>query len=68
MTTAPVLPVENEADPTPEPPPVRRYLVLNDQDEPVNITLWDGITPWHPGEGLRAVPEPEPEPEPDAPG
>lgn len=59
MATAPVLPVENEANPTPEPPPVRRYLVLNDQDEPVNVTLWDGITPWHPGEGLRAVPEPE---------
>jgi hypothetical protein len=53
--------VENEANPTPEPPPIRRYLVLNDQGEPVNITLWDGITPWHPGEGLRAVPEPEPE-------
>lgn len=22
----------------------------------VNTVLWDGETPWHPGEGLRAVP------------
>lgn len=50
----------SQSAPAPEPL-IRRYLVLNDQGEPVNITLWDGITPWHPGEGLRAVPEPEPE-------
>lgn len=53
----------SQSAPAPEPL-IRRFLVLNEQEELVNIVLWDGVTPWHPGEGLRAMPEPEP----DAPG
>lgn len=36
-----------------------RYVVLDDADEVVNVVLWDGETPWEPGEDLRAVPEAE---------
>lgn len=36
-----------------------RYIILNEAGEVVNTVLWDGVAPWEPGEGLRAVPEAE---------
>jgi len=36
-----------------------RYVVVNEDGEVVNMVLWDGVTDWHPGEGLRAIPETE---------
>jgi hypothetical protein len=50
---------------------LRRYVIVNQAGEAVNETLWDGITPWHPGQGLEAVPADQwqaapPAPRPDA--
>lgn len=39
-----------------EPKP---YVVLDADGEVVNVVLWDGVTDWHPGEGLKAIPETE---------
>ena len=41
---------------TAEPIP---YIVMNADGEMVNVVLWDGVTDWHPDEGLRAIPETE---------
>jgi len=35
------------------------YVVLDADGEVVNLVLWDGVTDWHPGEGLKAIPETE---------
>jgi hypothetical protein len=45
-----------------------RYVVLNEAGEVVNVVLWDGVSEWHPGEGLRAVLETEHSAPPTAPG
>jgi len=36
-----------------------QYAVLNAEGQCVNRVLWDGIAPWSPPEGCRAVPDPE---------
>lgn len=41
----------------PEAPAARPYVVVNAVGTVVNRIVWDGVTPWHPGEGLEAVPE-----------
>lgn len=33
-----------------------RYAVLNAQNTVVNIVMWDGVSAYNPGEGLRLVP------------
>ncbi|CAB4147931.1 hypothetical protein UFOVP504_53 [uncultured Caudovirales phage] len=35
------------------------YIVLDEDGAAVNVVLWDGVTPWNPGKGLRAIPETE---------
>ena len=35
------------------------YIVLDADGAVVNVVLWDGRTEWHPGEGLKAIPEAE---------
>jgi hypothetical protein len=35
------------------------YIVLDADGTAVNVVLWDGVTDWHPGERLRAIPETE---------
>jgi len=35
------------------------HLITVPVGEVVNTVLWDGVTPWNPGEGLRAVLESE---------
>jgi hypothetical protein len=37
----------------------RRYVVLDEAGEVVNVAMWDGVSAWHPGDGLRAVLEVE---------
>lgn len=37
-----------------------RYAVVRESDGLiVNMTSWDGVTAWHPGEGFLAVPDPD---------
>jgi hypothetical protein len=36
-----------------------RYAILNAEGQCVNRILWDGISPWNPPEGCRAVPDPD---------
>ena len=31
------------------------HCVVNENNEVVNVVLWDGKNLWHPGEGLRAI-------------
>lgn len=38
-------------------PALRRFAVIDEAGALINITLWDGVTEWHPGPGLSAVPE-----------
>lgn len=32
-----------------------RYAILDKDNTVVNVSEWDGVTPWTPGEGLTAV-------------
>lgn len=34
---------------------VYRYAIVDKDGNVTNVTLWDGVTPWQPGEGLEAV-------------
>lgn len=34
-----------------------QYAILNAEGQCVNRILWDGISPWNPPEGCRAVPD-----------
>ena len=34
---------------------VSRYAIVDKDGNVTNVTLWDGVTPWQPGEGLKAV-------------
>lgn len=36
-------------------PSLRRYGVIDASGQVINVTLWDGMSDWHPGDGLRAV-------------
>lgn len=36
-----------------------QYIVLDADGAAVNVVLWDGLTDWHPGEGMHAVLESE---------
>lgn len=35
-------------------PKVFRYAIVDKDGNVVNVSLWDGKTPWQPGEGLKA--------------
>jgi hypothetical protein len=37
-----------------------QYAVHNQAMEVVNVVEWDGVTKWHPGPGLSAVPVSDP--------
>ena len=34
----------------------QRYAVIDAQNTVVNIVMWDGVSPYNPGESLRLVP------------
>ena len=34
---------------------VFRYAIVDKDGNVVNVSLWDGKTPWTPGEGLKAI-------------
>lgn len=34
---------------------VYRYAIVDGKGNVVNVSLWDGVTPWQPGEGLKAI-------------
>lgn len=34
------------------------YAVINEAGEIVNVVSWDGVSEWHPGPSLQAVPIP----------
>ncbi len=34
------------------------HCVINDNNEVVNVVLWDGKSEWNPGPGLRAIADP----------
>lgn len=34
---------------------VYRYAIVDEKGNVTNVSLWDGVTPWAPGEGLKAV-------------
>lgn len=34
---------------------VFRYAIVDKDGNVVNVSLWDGVTPWTPGEGLKAI-------------
>lgn len=36
-------------------PKVNRYAIVDKKGNVVNVSLWDGVTPWQPGEGLKAI-------------
>lgn len=34
---------------------VSRYAIVDKNNNVVNVTLWDGETPWQPGKGIKAI-------------
>ncbi len=38
---------------------VKRYVVVNEAGETINVVLWDGETDFDPGEGMRLIPQAE---------
>lgn len=38
-----------------QPPRPVPYVVLNEAGEVVNVTMWDGASAWHSGEGLTVL-------------
>lgn len=36
-------------------PKVYRYAIVDKDGNITNVSLWDGKTPWQPGEGLKAI-------------
>lgn len=34
---------------------VYRYAIVDADGNVTNVSLWDGVTPWTPGEGLKAI-------------
>jgi len=35
------------------------YAIVDSEGRCINITLWDGVTEWHPPDGCTAVPDPD---------
>lgn len=36
-------------------PKIYRYAIVDKDGNVVNVSLWDGIATWQPGEGLKAI-------------
>ena len=37
---------------------MQRYAILDSTNAVQSVALWDGVTAWHPGDGLTVVPDP----------
>ena len=38
---------------------MKRYALVNEEGEVVDVAMWDGETAWDPGEGLTAIEDPD---------